>query len=183
MQRLEEEAEREAEEKRKEEERLAEEKRKEEERKWEEERVAEEEKKELAERREHAALAALHRMGTTEPLGSKPKIYKSTAIVRYSLEEDVAPEKEKEKEKGSTPRGVKRTRRWMIGWIGDPPGGDSNPGSGDNEDDDDEEEGLGPSNKTPCVQYEPKPASSVTDNDNDAVGRATTRRGGLAPNG
>ncbi|KAJ3991321.1 hypothetical protein F5050DRAFT_1716187 [Lentinula boryana] len=83
---------------------------------------------ELAERWERAASAASCRMGMTtprEPLGSRPKTYKSAAIVGDSSDEDVA----LEKEKGSTPRG-----------IGGPPGGDSDPGSGNNEDDKDNKE-------------------------------------------
>ncbi|KAJ4000792.1 hypothetical protein F5050DRAFT_1803843 [Lentinula boryana] len=177
MQRLEEEVVREAEEQR-----IAEEKKKEEER-LAEERITEQEKQEearraqaqdtafhrmveesrkekakaaqeLAERWERAASAASRRMGTTalrEPLGSKQKIYKSTAIVRDSSEEEIA--EGKEKEKGVTPRGVKRNRIRMVGQIGGPPGGDSNPGSGDDEDDkDDEEEDSGTLNKAPCLR-------------------------------
>ncbi|KAJ3995435.1 hypothetical protein F5050DRAFT_1827724 [Lentinula boryana] len=70
----------------------------------------------------------------------------------------------------------------MIGQIGGPPGGDSDPGSGDDEDDkDDKEEEPGSSNKTPLEKL--KPASSVTNSDNDAVGPATTHRSDLTPNG
>ncbi|KAJ3992367.1 hypothetical protein F5050DRAFT_1715342 [Lentinula boryana] len=162
-----------AEEKKKEEERLAKEHKREEDRiaeqeRQEEERCAqaqdntfcrmvEESRKEkakaaqeLAERRERAALAALRRMGTTtpqEPLGSKQKIYKSTAIVCDSLEEEIT--EGKEKQKGVTPRGVKRNRIRMVGRIGGLPGGDSDPGSEEDDNDDNDDDEPEPSNKTP----------------------------------
>ncbi|KAJ4000015.1 hypothetical protein F5050DRAFT_1804495 [Lentinula boryana] len=198
MQWLEEEAVREAEEqriaeeKKKEEERLAEERKKEEERIAEQEkqeeaccaqaqdaafcRMVEESRKEkakaaqeLAERWERAASAASRRMGMMtprEPSGSKQKIYKLAAIVCDLSDEEIA--EGKEKEKGITPRGVKRNRLRMIGGL---PGGDSDPGS--EEDDDDEE--PEPSNKTPLVG-KPRPALCVTANGNDAVGGVLGRR-------
>ncbi|KAJ3990826.1 hypothetical protein F5050DRAFT_1716583 [Lentinula boryana] len=166
MERLEEEAAREAEEKRlaeekkQEEARIAEEQQREREKREEAERVnrardkalaqyaREQQKekdratKELAERREHAAAAASRRMGTTtphEPLGSTKKIYKSASLVRDDSDEEVTPV--------ATPRGVKRKR--MTAQIGRTPlHEDDDPNSGD----DDDEPPSPPRLHEPCVR-------------------------------
>ncbi|KAJ3993207.1 hypothetical protein F5050DRAFT_1714668 [Lentinula boryana] len=171
MQQLEEEAAKEAEERRKEEERLAKEKRKEEERKQEEERIAEEEKEaeelraqardkafrrmveesrkekakavqELAERREHAPSAALEVLPVV------------TAILVPAMMKMMRTTKKRNRDP-QTKLPVCDVYRKGDLWN---------------------------ANRNRAVE-KLKPASFVTNNDNDAVGQATTHRGDLAPNG